>query len=117
MLHREHEVIQRKNSMISDEFDSEHFSKFSNKTKCNGSIPSKTCIMCMHKKFHDSNKKFFLAEIKKIISNSLHWDASHKDSKRLTHCDDVPIFKGLVISTNDIGEIRMQFHVVTDAHD
>jgi hypothetical protein len=28
-----------------------------------------------------------------------------------------PVFKGLITATNHVGEIRKQFHVVTDGHD
>ena len=52
MFHRDHEVMQRKNLMINNEFDSEHFFEFSNKSNYSGAMPSKTCTMQMYKKCH-----------------------------------------------------------------
>ena len=71
----------------------------------------------MHKTFHYSIKNYVLAEIKKTAANSLHRDTSCKESKRLTHYNCMSVFKGLFTSTNELGEVRMKFHVVTNAHD
>ena len=58
-----------------------------------------------------------MKEIKKISTDHLHWDASCKEAKILTEYHEVPIFECLVTSTNKTGEVRSQFHAVTDSHD
>ena len=60
--------------MINNEFDSECFSKFSNKPKYNGAMRARTYLMRMRKKFHCSIKNYLLEKIKKRTDNSLHWD-------------------------------------------
>ena len=41
---------------------------------------------------------------------------SYKESKYLTHYNNISIFKYLVTSTNELDEIKMQFYVVTNSH-
>ena len=47
----------------------------------------------------------------------MHWDVSYKEAKHLGKYHGESVFKGLVTATNEVGEIRIQFHVVTDGHD
>ena len=42
---------------------------------------------------------------------------SYKEAKHLARYHGESIFKGLVTATNEVGEIRVQFHVVTDGFD
>lgn len=55
--------------------------------------------------------------MKKRSANRLSWDDSHKEAKRLTQCKEVPIFKALLTTANELGEVRLQFRTVTDSHD
>ena len=55
--------------------------------------------------------------MKKRGAERLHWDVSYKEAKHLALYHGQPIFKGLVSATNEVGEIRIQFHVVTDGFD
>ena len=71
----------------------------------------------MCKKYHFPIKNYLLTEIKKIEANSLYWDAFCKESKHLTRCNYTPIFKGLISDTNELRQVIVHFHVVTDAHD
>ena len=47
----------------------------------------------------------------------MHFDVSYKEAKRLHQHKGAGVFKGLATGTNSFGEVRMQFHVVTDSHD
>ena len=49
--------------------------------------------------------------------NDLHWDASYKEAKHLGRYHGEQIFRALITATNELGEIRIQFHVVTDGHE
>ena len=56
-------------------------------------------------------------QVKKRGCADLKWDASYKEAKHLAQHHDKGIFKALVTGTNTLGEVRVQFHVVTDGHD
>ena len=51
------------------------------------------------------------------VASSQSWDVSYKASKHLANYHGQPLYKGLVTGTNDIGEIRAQFHLVADGQD
>lgn len=55
--------------------------------------------------------------MKKRGADTLHWDASYKEPKHLCQHHGKAIFRALFTATNQLGEIRLQFHVVTDGHD
>jgi len=54
---------------------------------------------------------------KKRGARRLHIDASYKEPKHLCQYHGQNVFKGLITATNEFGEIRLQFHVVTDDHE
>ena len=56
-------------------------------------------------------------EVKKRGAKRLHWDASYKEPKHLSQYHGNQIFHALITATNEIGEIRIQFHVVSDGQD
>jgi hypothetical protein len=55
--------------------------------------------------------------VKKLRADTLHWDASYKEPKHLCQHRGNALFKGLMTGVNQIGEVRLQFHVVTDSKD
>jgi len=60
---------------------------------------------------------FLDKEVKKRGAQSFHWDVSFKEAGHLAQCNGKPIFKGLVTALNEIGEIRIQFHICTESHE
>jgi hypothetical protein len=56
-------------------------------------------------------------EVKKRGAKTLHWDVSYKEPKHLCQYQGQSIFKGIVTAMNELGEVRMQFHVYSDSHD
>jgi hypothetical protein len=60
---------------------------------------------------------FFDKELKKRGAEMLFWDVSYKEAKYLAKYHSLSLFKGLVAATNGFGEIRVQFHTITDSHD
>ena len=64
-----------------------------------------------------SIKGHFDREVKKRGCKRLHWDASYKEAKHLSQHHGHKIFIALITGTNELGEIRVQFHVVTDGQD
>jgi hypothetical protein len=71
----------------------------------------------VYKDFARTIKGHLDREMKKRSCECLCWDASFKASRHLHQYHGQGIFKALITATNERGEIRMQFDVVTDGHD
>jgi hypothetical protein len=56
------------------------------------------------------------SEAKKRGATMLKWDVSHKEPKLLHKFHGHPPCEGCVTAANELGEIRIQFHTVTDGH-
>ena len=56
-------------------------------------------------------------EVKKRGAEVFHWDVSYKEAKHLCRYKGRSVFKGLVTGLNEVGEVRMQFHVYSDSHE
>ena len=123
------------------------FSTFGDKTGYNGSVPSGRYFADVFKLVMAELKSHLDREVKKRGAERLHWDASYKEAKHLNqykgqsifkvhifaslkicpcaapphlsirHPPSMPRLQALITATNEHGEIRIQFHVVTDGHD
>ena len=82
-----------------------------------GVAPTGKHFQHAYEEFHDSIADHLDVEVKKRGGERLHWDVSYKEAKHLARYHGESVFKGLVTATNDFGEIRIQFHVVSDAFD
>ena len=47
----------------------------------------------------------------------IRWDVSYKSAKMLCRLRGKPVFKATVTGTTLLGEVRIQFDIVTDGHD
>ena len=56
-------------------------------------------------------------EVKKRGADELAEDVSYKEAKHLAKYHGESIFSGLATGMNKTGEVRVQHHVVTDAHE
>ena len=95
----------------------ELFSTFGDQSKYAGVVPNGSYFQHVHEEYHDSIAGHLDTEVKKRGAERLHWDVSYKEAKHLARYHGSVIFKGLVTATNEVGEIRVQFHVVTDGFD
>jgi len=93
------------------------FSTFADKSKYDGAVPTGKYLANMYKLFHERIRSHLDKEVKKRGATRLHWDVSYKEAKHLCQYKGKPVFKGLVTATNEHGEIRIQFHIVTDSHE
>jgi hypothetical protein len=93
------------------------YSEFADPLQYAGRVPSGGYLAEVYIQFMDSIKQHLDTEVKKRGAVRLHWDVSYKEAKHLCRYKGHPVFKGLVTATNEHGEIRVQFHVVTDSHD
>ena len=93
------------------------YSLFSDKTKYDGRVPTGKYLSRVYKLYHRSIKQHLAKEVKKRGARWLHWDASYKEAKHLCRYRGSNVFKALITATNEYGEVRLQFHVVTDGHD
>ena len=44
-------------------------------------------------------------------------DVSYKEAKKLCRVGGKAVYVGLVTGVNEIGEVRLQFHIVSDSHE
>ena len=75
-----------------------------------------TCPMCTYMNTQ-TIAEFMDVEVKKRGADRLAEDVSYKEAKHLTKYCGESIFSGLATALNQVGEIRVQHHVVTDGHD
>jgi hypothetical protein len=94
-----------------------YFSQFKDPTQYAGKVPSAKYLSHVYKKYGKTILSHFDREVKKRGARRLHWDASFKEAKQLCRYRGKPVFRALVTGTNELGEVRIQFHVVTDGHD
>ena len=90
---------------------------FGDKNHYHGVVPSGEYLAAVLKLYHESLRDYMDMEVKKRGAETLHWDVSYKEAKHLCRYHGRPIFKGLVTAVNEIGEVRIQFHVYTDSHE
>jgi hypothetical protein len=95
----------------------ERFPNFADKSTYSGLVPGGAYLEAVYKAHAALIDRFLAAEVKKRGAERLHWDASFKEAKHLCQIRGKPMFKALITATNQVGEVRMQFHVVTDGHD
>jgi len=93
------------------------FSDFSNKDFYDGKVPTPKYIKHVYNLYHDTISEHLAKEVKKRPTEMLYWDVSYKTAKRVNLHNGEQIFKGLVTGMNELGEVRIQFHIHTDSHD
>lgn len=95
----------------------EMFSSFEDKERYSGQVPTAGYLLSVRKKHHESISSHLDRDVKKRDADRAAWDVSYKEAGCLMNYKGEPLYKGLVTMLNGIGEVRGQFHVVTDAQD
>ena len=92
-------------------------SDFGDKLGYRGLVPTGKFLAYVYKLYHDSIGLYLDMEVKKRGAEVFHWDVSYKEAKHLCRYKGRSVFKGLVTGLNEVGEVRMQFHVYSDSHE
>jgi hypothetical protein len=90
------------------------FSEFKDKDGYGAILPSGKYLAHVSKLYAKSIKEHLELEVKKCGAEFPGWDVSNKEAKKLCCYKGKPVSKCLVTATNEIGEIRIQFHIVND---
>jgi hypothetical protein len=115
-IEREHKLRENKSGLFQNTVTT-MFSSFGDKNGYDGRVPTGRYIERVYKKYMESIMDHLNNEVKKRGAQRLHWDASYKEAKHLGQFHGKAVFRALITATNEVGEIRVQFHVVTDGHD
>ena len=86
-------------------------------TKYRGQTPTGSYLSSFHKKFMKSIKPHLSKEVKKRGALRLSIDVSYKEAKKLCRVGGKAVYTGLVTAVNEYGEVRLQFHIVSDSHE
>jgi hypothetical protein len=92
-------------------------SDFGDKLRYRGLVPTGKFLAHVYKIYHASIGSYLDQEVKKRGAEVLHWDVSYKEAKHLCRYRGKSVFKGLVTRMNEVGEVRIQFHVYSDSHE
>ncbi|KAL1500096.1 hypothetical protein AB1Y20_012770 [Prymnesium parvum] len=111
------EQEQRAQRLATGTSPTRHFHSFADPLEWGGFIPSPSTLQHHYEHFHNSIRDFLDSEVKKRNANFLKLDVSYKEAKFLSRYRGTPLFKGLVTALNDIGECRLQHHVLSESHD
>jgi hypothetical protein len=93
------------------------YSEFDNEYGYRGKVPTGGYLQSVYIKYHRTIRTQLENEVKKRGGEMYSMDVSYKSAKHMCNYKGEPVFKGLVTVTNEFGEIRMQFHVVSDSHE
>ena len=87
------------------------YSAFDDKERYNGKVPTGAYFARAYKQNAATLRIHFSKEVKKRGANILAADASYKEAKHLFQQRGKAVFKGLVTMLNEVGEVRIQYHV------
>ena len=118
-LFREHLLaFQRKSvARTAHSIPDDLFSDFGDRTRYDGASPTGRYLARVYLEYFKTIEEFLANDVKKRGAEVLAWDASYKEAKHLATYHGEKVFLALITATNEYGEIRVQFHVVTDGHD
>ena len=115
-----YDLIRAKNNPISKletRVSDEMFSSFEDPEKYNDVVPTGRYIAEARQLHHETIRDHLDREVKKVPADTLAWDVSYKEEKNLFRYCGQSVFKGLVSGLDQVGRVRVSFHVVTDSQD
>jgi hypothetical protein len=83
----------------------------------NDRVPTGKYCAKAYKLFHESIRCHLNKEVKKRGAKTVSFDHSFKEAGNLCQYNGESIFNGLATGTTEVGEVRIQYHVVSGSHD
>jgi hypothetical protein len=114
---REFMLEKRKNALDKDWAAWPEFSSMYDPDLWNDHTPTGTYLAKAYKRSNQEMRLHLDKEVKKRGAKSLHPDTSYKEGKNLCQWRGKSIFNGLETVLTEVGEVRIQHHVVSDSHD
>jgi hypothetical protein len=93
------------------------FSSFRSKNHYNGLIPTGKYFANIIVKFGKTICSFHDNEVKKLLTNKMHFDMSYRLTKMIDKYHGLKLFEGLLTATNEPGHIRIQAITHGEGHD
>jgi 3'-5' exonuclease len=97
--------------------DRSMFSKFDDKFRFNGGVPTAEYLRNCHKEICDDIRPHLDRERRKISCDQLSVDGSYKAPKHLARFNGVKLYNTLITITNEHGMIRCQFFAGSESHE
>eukprot|EP00956_Cyclotella_meneghiniana_P003609 scaffold4428_cov57-Cyclotella_meneghiniana.AAC.1 len=95
----------------------DEFSSFNDSARWNDSVPTGKYFASVYKKHSRSIRSHLNKEVKKRGATVLSSDVSYKEARNLCQHKGHAVYNGLDTKTNECGEVRLQYHVVSDSHE
>eukprot|EP00956_Cyclotella_meneghiniana_P022745 scaffold43394_cov22-Cyclotella_meneghiniana.AAC.1 len=116
-LRYEREYAHERSAILGVEQYWDEFSSFDNDEEWNGTVPTGKYFASTYKKYSALLRPHLDKEVKKRGAKHMSYDVSFKEAKNLCQHKGKAMFHGLGTGTNEIGEVRVQHHVVSESHD
>jgi len=115
--HIAYELLLEKKKAFHPDMNAPMFSKFDDKMKYNGGVPTGSYLSKVYKQEHERIRPQLDREVKKISLNRMSIDASYKAPKMLSQHNGKRTYEALQTITNELGQIRGQILATSDSHE
>ena len=113
----EYSFLKKKYCLIDGEVGWDEFSSFDDGERWNDTVPTGRYFSSAYQKYSESIRCHLNKEVKKRGAVVRATDVSYKEARNICQHQGKLILSGLATLTNEIGEVQLQYHEVSDSHD